>query len=90
MNFFHRNQIHRERTIVVAGMYLGRIRAHLKQLAPQFNEFCHYRSIDVDVISLICEKWFPNIYKQRPLIKDENQLKYSIDLLRFYRSTIFK
>ncbi|CAM4843439.1 unnamed protein product [Rotaria magnacalcarata] len=90
MNFFHRNKIHRERTIVVAGMFLGPIRAHLEQLAPQFNEFCHYRSIDVDVISLICEKWFPNIYKQRTLINDENQLKYSIELLRFYRSTIFK
>jgi len=90
MNFFSRNDIHRERIVVVAGKYLGPIRAQLKKLAPQFNEFCHYRSIDIDVVSIVCEKYFPNIYKQRPMTNDEDDLKNSIELLRFYRSTIFK
>jgi len=90
MNFFHRNKIYQERTVVVAGKYLGAIRAVLKKLAPQFNEFCHYRSIDIDVVSILCEKYFSNIYKQRPITNDENDLKNSIELLRFYRSTIFK
>ncbi|CAF3780451.1 unnamed protein product [Adineta steineri] len=87
MNFFYRNRIRQERMVVVAGTYLGSIRAELKNLAPNFNEFCHYRSIDIDVISLICEKWFPNIYKQRPIGDD---LQHSIELLRFYQSNIFK
>ena len=90
MNFFKRNGIRYEKTIVVAGTYLGPIRAQLNKLAPQFNEFCHYRSIDIDVVSIICEKHFPNIYKQRPISDNENDLKNSIELLRFYRSTIFK
>jgi oligoribonuclease (3'-5' exoribonuclease) len=90
MNFFSRNKIHQERSVVVAGKYLGPIRAELKKLAPQFNEFCHYRAIDIDVVSVLCEKWFPNIYKQRPITDDENDLKNSIELLRFYRSSIFK
>jgi oligoribonuclease len=90
MNFFHRNKIYREKIVVVAGKYLGPIRAELKKLAPQFNEFCHYRSIDIDVVSILCEKYFSNIYKQRPITNDENDLKNSIELLRFYRSTIFK
>jgi len=90
MNFFSRNDIHREKIVVVAGKYLGPIRAQLNKLAPQFNEFCHYRSIDIDVISIVCEKYFPNIYKQRPMTNDEDDLKNSIELLRFYRSTIFK
>ncbi len=90
MKFFHRNGIHQERMVVVAGIYLGPIRAELKNLAPEFNEFCHYRSIDIDVVSIICEKIFPNSYQQRPVSKEENDLKNSIELLRFYRSTIFK
>ena len=90
MNFLHRNQINREKMIVVAGTFLGSIRAQLKQLVPSFNEFCHYRSIDVDVVSILCEKWFPNIYKQRPITNHGNHLKNAIQLLRFYRSTIFK
>ena len=90
MDFFYRNKIRQEKIVVVAGKYLGPIRAELKNLAPQFNEFCHYRSIDIDVISLLCEKWFPNTYKQRPMTNDENDLKNSIELLRFYRSSIFK
>lgn len=90
MMFFHRNDIYRERTIVVAGQFLGSIRARLKQLAPDFNEFCHYRSIDVDVISLVCEKYYPNVYVKRPMVEDEYELQYSIQLLRFYRSSIFK
>jgi oligoribonuclease (3'-5' exoribonuclease) len=64
MNFFFRNQIRQERTVVVAGKYLDSIRAQLKILASQFNEFCHYRSVGIDVVSVLCEKWFPDIYKQ--------------------------
>ncbi|CAF1169853.1 unnamed protein product [Rotaria sordida] len=91
MKIFYRNNIYQEKLIVVAGKFLGPIRAQLKKLTPQFNEFCHYRSIDIDVISILCEKWFPNIYKQRPFKNDnDNNLKNSIELLRFYRSTIFK
>ncbi|CAF1020321.1 unnamed protein product [Rotaria sp. Silwood1] len=91
MKIFSRNEIYQEKLIVVAGKFLGPIRAQLKKLAPQFNEFCHYRSIDIDVVSILCEKWFPNIYEQRPVKdNDDNNLKNSIELLRFYRSTIFK
>lgn len=90
MNFFHRNRVHQERIVVVAGEYLGPKRAELKKLVPKFNDFCHYRSIDIDVISLLCENFYPNIYQQRPQGNDENDLKNSIELLRFYRSTIFK
>ncbi|CAF1283289.1 unnamed protein product [Rotaria sordida] len=91
MKIFYRNNIYQEKLIVVAGKFLGPIRAQLKELTPQFNEFCHYRSIDIDVISILCEKWFPNIYEQRPFKNDnDNNLKNSIELLRFYRSTIFK
>ncbi|CAF2846840.1 unnamed protein product [Rotaria sp. Silwood2] len=89
MKFVRRNQIYRERRLVVAGKSLGSIRSELKNLAPQFSEFCHYRSIDIDAISVSCEKWFLNIYKQRPF-KNDNDLKNSIELLRFYHSTIFK
>lgn len=45
MNCFHRNKIYRERTIVIAGTFLDPSRAEFKNLAPEFNEFCHDRSI---------------------------------------------
>ncbi|CAF1295376.1 unnamed protein product [Rotaria sp. Silwood1] len=89
MKFVHRNQIYRERFLIVAGKFLGPVRSELKKIAPQFNEFCHYRS--VDIVSILCEKWFPNIYKQRPFKNDDgNDLNNSIELVRFYRWTIFK
>ena len=87
MEFFYRNGIRQEKVVVVAGEYLGPLRAQLNKLAPKFNEFCHYRSIDVDVVSIVCEQYFPNTYQQRPSSTD---LKKSIELLRFYRATIFK
>lgn len=90
MNFFHRNKIFQERLIVVAGQFLGPIRAKLTKIAPQFNEFCHYRSVDVDVVSVLCEKWYPTVYHRRPIFNDKNKLKNSIELLRFYRFNIFK
>ncbi|CAF1012001.1 unnamed protein product [Adineta ricciae] len=91
VKFFHQNRIYSERKVAVAGKHLGPIRAQLKILAPEFNEFCHYRSIDIDVVSVICEQWFPDVYKQRPTHDEkENNLKNSIELLRFYRSRIFK
>lgn len=91
MKFFARNGIAHARTVVVAGKHLGPIRAQLKTLAPEFNEFCHYRSIDVDVVSLVCQQWFPQVDKKQPAAGDSNTgLQHSIELLRFYRSRIFK
>jgi oligoribonuclease (3'-5' exoribonuclease) len=90
MEFFHRNQVRQARLVVVAGKFLGPIRAELNKLAPEFNEFCHYRSIDIDVVSILCEKFFPDTYQQRPMTTDRDDLKNSIELLRFYRATIFK
>ena len=87
MKFFHRNGVNQARVVVVAGKFLGPIRAQLKELAGEFNEFCHYRSIDIDVVSIFCEKFFPDIYQERPM---GNDLKDCIELLRFYRSTIFQ
>ena len=76
--------------IVVAGKYLGPIKAELNKIASQFNEFFHYRSIDIDVVSVLCGKYYLNIYQQRPMTNNENDWKNSIELLRYYRSTIFK
>ena len=85
-----RNGITQERMLVPAGTHLGPLRAHLKKIALEFNEFCHYRSADVDVVSVLCEKWFPNTYGKRPVPSEKNDLKQSIELLRYYRSAIFK
>lgn len=90
IDFCRRNRIRYERTVPLAGRALGPLRAQLKIVANQFNEFCHYRSIDIDVISVLCEHLFPQIYEQRPQSNENNALIYSIELLRYYRSTIFK
>ena len=90
MTLCKRNGITQERMIVPAGMHLGPVRAQLKKIALEFNEFCHYRSADVDVVSVLCEKWFPKTYAKRPVSGEKNDLKQSIDLLHYYRSAIFK
>ena len=90
IEFLRRNKVRSERLVPVAGRCLGPLRTRLKQLAVEFNEYCHYRSVDVDVLSLVCEHLFPEIYQRRPISTAEHDLRHSIELLRFYRSTIFK
>ena len=90
LQFCSRNRIRSKCTVPLAGRALGPLRAQLKNVAEEFNEFCHYRSIDVDVISVICENLFPRIYQRRPKASRNKSLFYSIELLRYYRSTIFK
>ena len=90
IEFLRRNKVRSERLVPVAGRCVGPLRAQLKRLALPFNEFCHYRSVDVDVLSLVCEHQFPEIYQRRPISTDEHDLNHSIELLRFYRSTIFQ
>jgi oligoribonuclease len=90
IRFLRRNGIEHERTVPLAGRALGPLRASLRRMAPEFNEFCHYRSVDVDVVSLLCEKWFSRAFQQRPDKCSDNTLRDTIELLRYYRTRIFK
>jgi oligoribonuclease len=90
IEFLYRHHVQQEARVPIAGRNLGVIRAQLKNRALKLNEFCHYRSVDVDVITLLCEQWFPHVHENRPISIDGNTLMNSIELLRYYRSTIFQ
>lgn len=90
IHFLRQNRIRYKRMIPMAGRRLGSLRGFLQETAPELNEYCHYRSIDIDVVSLVCQAYFPEVYQARPYQLEELSLYQSIDLLRYYRNNIFR
>jgi oligoribonuclease len=68
-------------------------RRFLYQFMPTLESYFHYRHLDVSTIKELAKRWAPKIYKQ--MEKDSKHLalddiKDSIDELRFYREHIMK
>ncbi|CAF0824587.1 unnamed protein product [Didymodactylos carnosus] len=95
IDFLHKN-ILVNRISPLAGEFVDVDRVVMSQICPDFVKVCHYRNIDVDIISTLCSKWFPNVYKQRPIVDNSAQvnsrpkLKSYIELLKYYRANIFR
>jgi oligoribonuclease len=60
---------------------------------PAFDEFLHYRSIDVSSVKELCRRWYPEPYNNRPRKSDMHRaaedVTDSIAELRFYREHLF-
>lgn len=61
---------------------------------PEFDEFLHYRIIDVSSIKILCENWYPEEYKKQPIKKKKHRaiddIRESINELKYYKKAIFK
>jgi oligoribonuclease len=60
---------------------------------PKFNEYLHYRTIDVSTIKELARRWYPKTYYKAPA-KDGNHralgdIRDSIEELDYYRASIF-
>jgi oligoribonuclease len=61
---------------------------------PKFMEHLHYRIIDVSSVKELCKRWFPKEFSQIPSKKLTHcaldDIKESIEELKYYRENIFK
>jgi oligoribonuclease len=82
------------RTTPLCGNSIGMDRRFLSRYLPEIEEHLHYRSIDVSSLKELCRRWYPEPFKARPEKAEGHRalddIRGSIDELRYYRETIFK
>ena len=54
------------RSSPVCGRRVHADRARIERVVPEFLACCHYRSIDVDVLDVLCQRWARQVYDTRP------------------------
>uniref|UniRef100_A0A0K0CWW2 Exonuclease domain-containing protein n=1 Tax=Angiostrongylus cantonensis TaxID=6313 RepID=A0A0K0CWW2_ANGCA len=61
---------------------------------PRLDDHLHYRIVDVSTIKELAARWYPNEFKKAPLKNRTHRalddIRESIEELRYYRSSIFQ
>jgi len=81
-----------ERTSPLCGNSIHQDRRFLVRYMPHLEAYLHYRNIDVSTIKELVRRWYPKISlpeKQGAHLALED-IRESIDELRFYRRHVFK
>lgn len=80
------------RTAPLAGNSIGTDRMFLNRQTPEFEDFLHYRNIDVSSLKELSRRWFPKIYFQLPKKQGDHRaladIRESIQELRYYRKVL--
>ena len=79
-------------TGLLSGNSVWKDRAFLERYMPSVVEFLHYRIVDVSTIKELARRWYPASYqapKKREVHRALDDIRESIDELRFYRGKIF-
>jgi oligoribonuclease len=79
-------------TAPLCGNSIGTNRRFLARYMTDFDEYLHYRSIDVSSLKELCRRWYPAIYRKRPGKAEHHRaladIRESIEELRFYRANL--
>ena len=68
-------------------------RRFMVTLMPNLEAFFHYRNLDVSSIKEVIKRWQPDVlqgFSKKATHQALDDIRESIDELRFYRSTVFK
>lgn len=91
---FLRDHIGPENNVPLCGNSIGTDRRFLAKWMPQIDEYLHYRTVDVSTVKELCRRWYPDDFKQAPRKAGGHRalddIKESINEMRFYREAIFK
>jgi oligoribonuclease len=91
---FLKEHISDERSVPLCGNSIGTDRRFLNAQWPQIEEFLHYRSIDVSTLKELARRWAPEVLKSAPEKNTTHRalddIRESIDELKFYRAELFK
>ena len=75
----------------MCGSGICQYRRFLARCMPDLENFFHYRNFDVSTIKEIVKRWYPEIkFRKEPQHIALQDIKDSIEELRFYRNTIFR
>ena len=82
------------RTAPLCGNSIGMDRRFLARHLPAIEDHLHYRSIDVSSLKELCRRWYPEPFKARPEKAEGHRalddIRASVEELRYYRETIFR
>jgi oligoribonuclease len=81
------------RTAPLCGNSIATDRGFLARYMPSFDEYLHYRMIDVSSIKELCRRWYPRTYFGQPAKGLAHRaladIQESIRELEYYRHAIF-
>jgi oligoribonuclease len=81
------------RTAPLCGNSIATDRGFLARYMPSFDEYLHYRMIDVSSIKEMCRRWYPRTYFGQPTKGLAHRaladIQESIRELEYYRHAIF-
>jgi oligoribonuclease len=81
------------RTAPLCGNSIATDRGFLSRQMPRFDQYLHYRMIDVSSIKELCRRWFPRTYFGQPAKGLAHRaladIQESIRELDYYRRTVF-
>lgn len=82
------------RACPLAGNTVHMDKRFLDKYMQRFTDHLHYRIIDVSSIKELCMRWYPNEFSKKPdkkcLHRALDDIRESIDELKFYQKNIFK
>ena len=91
---FIKQHVTEPRTVPLCGNSIGTDRRFLSRYLPEIEEWLHYRSVDVSTIKELARRWYPDVMKGAKEKEGRHRalddIRASIDELRYYRETIFK
>lgn len=79
-------------TAVLAGNSIHQDKAFLHRYMPKVDNYLHYRIIDVTSIRKLANYWYPDVkpFKKQDSHRALDDIKESIEELKYYRENVFK
>ncbi|HXW81942.1 MAG TPA: oligoribonuclease [Acidimicrobiales bacterium] len=91
---FVRQHVPEARKVPLAGNSIGTDRRFLAKYMPELEDHLHYRCIDVSTVKELARRWYPEAFADAPRKAGAHRalddIKESLEELRFWRSTIFR
>ena len=77
----------------MCGNTIGQDRRFLCRYMPKLEQYFHYRNLDVSTVKELAKSWHPELlknFKKKSTHLAMDDVKESIEELRYYRDTFFK
>ncbi len=91
---FIKEHVPEPRTVPLCGNSIGTDRRFLAAQLPSVEAWLHYRSVDVSTLKELCRRWYPDVLREAPKKGGSHRalddIRESIEELRYYRSAIFR
>lgn len=78
---------------ILCGNSIAQDRSFIAKYLPLIHNYLHYRMIDVSTIKELCKRWYDSpslVYKKKNIHRALDDIKESIEELKFYRAEIFR